>query len=92
MSAISWALSLRRSHKRLLGPVALFSFTLSRSFKTPTLQLSGLEKTLVKNVLNISALCSGFVIRVFPEYRGLKCQCYLLLALLCMSRGDFRNL
>ena len=30
--------------------------------------LSGLENTLVKSVSNMFALCSGFVIRVYPEY------------------------
>ena len=33
--------------------------------------LFGSEKTLVKKkVLNMFALCSGFVIRVFPEYKS----------------------
>ena len=30
----------------------------------------GFEKTLVKNVLNMFAVCSRFVIRVFPENRS----------------------
>ena len=33
-------------------------------------ELSGLEKTSVKNVLNMFALCSGLEIRVLPEYRS----------------------